>query len=405
MPARGKLRFGDGGVIRGTLDEELSPENLVALGSLLGEEGRAAVGWHGGPGAEMLAQAALSGITAAGGTGLTHSMQCAAQAAWLAERKEIPASLFVEQMGERLFLHLFGADGLPLGGQRERALEHALTLGEFRRTGAGRVGRIVRLEMGPSAYAADAARRAVFCPTPVRRLTAAVPGDSPADQAIRRVLHLLGWSVEHRWEPGIPAFAGGHGGFELEARDETGALLDPGQMLALTALIEMENGGGKLAVPSGATAAVDLVAAGYSAQVLRLERDGQKARELYRALPWLRDAAFAAARIAARIGVTGEKLEGLAARTPRFSAWKREVPLQSGRGQIMQALLRETGSRPDGGEGLRVRRGGGWVYLKPMARRPALRVLAEGPDMETAAELCDFFAGEAARLDQKLGEE
>ena len=71
----------------------------------------------------------------------------------------------------------------------------------------------------------------------------------------------------------------------------------------------------------------------------------------------------------------------------------------------MQALLRETGSRPDGGEGLRVRRGGGWVYLKPMARRPALRVLAEGPDMETAAELCDFFAGEAARRDQKLGEE
>lgn len=52
--------------------------------------------------------------------------------------------------------------------------------------------------------------------------------------------------------------------------------------MALTALIEMENGGGKLAVPSGATAAVDLVAAGYSAQVLRLERDGQKARELYR---------------------------------------------------------------------------------------------------------------------------
>ena len=173
----------------------------------------------------------------------------------------------------------------------------------------------------------------------------------------------------------------------------------------MTALIEMENGGGKLAVPSGATAAVDLVAAGYSAQVLRLERDGQKARELYRALPWLRDAAFAAARIAARMGVTGEKLEGLAARTPRFSAWKREVPLQSGRGQVMQALLRETGSRPDGGEGLRVRRGGGWVYLKPMVRRPALRVLAEGPDMETAAELCDFFAGEAARLDQKLGEE
>lgn len=401
-PARGKLSFGDGGVIRGSLEEELSPENLVALGSLLGEEGRAAVGWHGGPGAEMLAQAALSGITAAGGIGLTHPMQCAAQAAWLAEKKEIPISLFVEQMGERLFLHFFGRDGLPLGGPRERVLEHALAQGEFRRTSAQRVGQVVRLETGPAAYAADAARRAVFCPTPIRRLTAAVPGDTPADQAIRRALTLLGWSVEHRWEPGIPAFAGGHGGFVLEARDEAGALLDPGQMLALAALIEMENGGGKLAVPSGATAAVDLVATGYSAQVLRLERDGEAARTLYRALPWLRDGAFAAARIAARMGVTGEKLEALAARTPRFSAWKREVPLHSSRGQVMQALLRETGVRPDGGEGIRVRRGNGWVYLTPMARRAAVRVLAEGPDLETAAELCDFFAGETARLDRDL---
>ena len=150
------------------------------------------------------------------------------------------------------------------------------------------------------------------------------------------------------------------------------------------------------------TAAVDLVAAGYSAQVLRLERDGEAARTLYRALPWLRDGAFAAARIAARMGATGEKLEALAARTPRFSAWKREVPLHSSRGQVMQALLRETGVRPDGGEGIRVRRGNGWVYLTPMARRAAVRVLAEGPDLETAAELCDFFAGETARLDRDL---
>jgi len=404
VPARGKLFFGDGGVIRGSLGEELSPENLVALGSLLGEEGRAAVGWNGGPGAEMLAQAALSGVTAAGGVGLTHRMQCAAQAAWLAERKEIPVSLFIEQVGERMFLHFFGADGLPLGGAKERALEHALAQGEFRRAGAERVGRIVRMDTGPSAYATDAVRRAVFSPLPVRRMTAAVPGDTPADQAVRRVLTLMGWSVEHRWSPGIPAFAGGHGGFELEARDEAGALLDPGQMLALTALIEMENGAGKLAVPSGATAAVDLVAAGFNAQALRLERDGQEAREIYRALPWLRDAAFAAARIAARMGVTGEKLESLAARTPRFCAWKREVPLHGSRGQVMQALLRETGCKPDGSEGVRVRRGGGWVYLTPMARRPALRVLAEGPDLETAAELCDFFAVQAAKLDQNLRE-
>jgi mannose-1-phosphate guanylyltransferase/phosphomannomutase len=42
----------------------------------------------------------------------------------------------------------------------------------------------------------------------------------------------------------------------------------------------------------------------------------------------------------------------------------------------------------------------GWVYLVPLARRSALRVLAEGPDLELAAELCDHYARRVAALDR-----
>ena len=92
------------------------------------------------------------------------------------------------------------------------------------------------------------------------------------------------------------------------------------------------------------------------------------------------------------------------ARTPRFSAWRREVPILSDRGRVMQALARENAREPSG-EGLRMRTGNGWVYLTPMARRSALRIVAEGPDLELAAELCDFYAGRTAELDRALSEQ
>ena len=214
----------------------------------------------------------------------------------------------------------------------------------------------------------------------------------------------LGCQVEDRWRPGIPAFRASHGGFCLTAQDERGAILDSSQLLALVALIEMENGSGRLAVPSGASAAVDLVAAGYDGTVLRLDRDGKPARDLYAAQPWFWSAPSAAARICARMGVSGQKLDALISKTPRFSSWRREVPLSSDRGRVMEAMVREQG-RTCGGEGLRVHTGGGWVYLVPLARRSALRVVGEGPDLEIAAELCDFYAGRAAQLDRAISEQ
>ena len=153
-------------------------------------------------------------------------------------------------------------------------------------------------------------------------------------------------------------------------------------------------------MPDGASAAVDLVAAGYDGTVLRLDRDGAQARDLYAAQPWFWSAPSAAARICARMGVSGQKLEALMSKTPRFSSWKREVPLHGNRGLLMQTLAE--GKAAAGGEGVRIHTGNGWVYLVPLSRRPALRILAESPDLEVAAELCDFYAGRAAQLDREL---
>lgn len=395
----GPVRFGDGGVIRGVLGEDLGAETLLALGRALSGEGKVALGCFGGPGAQMLLRAAASGVTAGGGTALYHGMECAAQAAWLGESYQMPISLFIEQDGERIYLHLFDSWGLPLAQGRERKLEHALLQGGAARSGS-HIGSCERLSTGAGDYAKDAARRASLRRGSVRTVRVAVTGTTPADRAVRMVLEELGCQVTDQWRRGIPAFTASHGGMRLSARDESGALLSAQQLLAMVALVELENGGGRLAVPDEASAAVELIAAGFDKKVLRLGTGGEEARQLYRVLPWLRDAAFAAARLCARMGVTGERLEQLSGKTPRFSSWKREVPLGRDRGEVMRELALQAGKDALAGEGLRLRSRGGWVYLVPLARRSALKIVAEGPDLEMAAELCDFYAGQVAKLDR-----
>lgn len=399
---KGALRFGEEGVIQGVLGEDLGPESLVALGSALGAAGAVGLGCSDRPGARMLARAAVAGVAAAGGRPLTHGLECPVQGAWLARRQDLPVSLFVEEGdGGQVYLHLFDALGLPLERERQRRLEHTLARGDFFRARGDRVGRLERLEVTPEQVGEAVARQASLGHAPLRRVCAAVGKDTAEDRAVREALLALGCHLEEQWRPGIPAFFASHGGFRLMARDERGALLDSGQLLTLAVLIEMENGLGRAAVPQQATAAVELVAAGYSGTILRLGRDGGEARRLYAEQPWLWSAPSAAARICARMGTAAQSLETLVSKTPRFSAWKREVPLSANRGAVMEALARERGCTPQG-DGLRLRSGEGWVYLAPLARRSALRVVAEGPDLELAAELCDFYAHQAARLDRQM---
>lgn len=395
------LTFSDNGIIQGRLGENIGPEGLVAIGSVLGTMKSVALGHWGGMGARMLAQAAASGAAATGAAVLTHDLECAAQGAWLAQRHQFPISLFIQQEGNRIFLHFFGKDGLPLERFYQQKLEQALCLREFPRVSARRMGETERLPVTSASYCADAVHRARLGKGSLRTLTAAVPGDRPEERSLRRCLELLGCTVTDCWHRGIPAFGAEHGGTVLTAQDERGTLLEPEQLLPILCLIEMENGSGQVAVPDGASAACDLVTAGFSEQCLRLSRDGTKAKKLYASQPWLWDAAFAAVRIMSRMSLTGESLEHLAAKTPRFSIRKREVYLKEEQGRVMTELAREHNLSSDG-EGLRIRTGNGWVYLVPLIRRSSVRILAESPDMELAAELCDLYANRVLRAQRRI---
>ena len=403
--ASGGLRetpqFGESGVIRGRVGHTLTPGLLLQLGNLLGQAGPLCLGWSGGDGAAMLARAAGSGCAAAGSQVTLCDAPSPAAAAWLGACSGLESTLFVQQEGEEIFLHFFDRRGLPLPRSRQRTLEGGLLRGELTQVPAARVGRQELVSGTLAAYSADAARRCRLSSRPLPPLRAAVPGRHGADAPLAQALERIGCAVQDCWEPGIPAFETAHGGFYLLARDETGAHLEPAVLLAMTALIEWENGEGRVAVPAGAPALLEGLAEQEAGTLLRLGRDGAQAEACYEALPWLRDGVFAACRLCARLGLTGEGLTDLAARIPPLRLRRREVPLSSGRGVLVQALLAADGSLSSVGEGLRGTAGEGWVYLLPLARRSALRIVGEGPDMETASELCDFYAEKVRLLDKE----
>lgn len=394
---RGTAVFGDGGVIRGRADEDLGPEFLLTLGAALGAEGKVGLGASDGACARLLARAAGCGAAAAGGEVLAHDGPTPAAGAWLAQHYALSVSLFVEQDGDRIFLHFFDRHGLPLSRSRERRLEGAVLRGETRRVGPGQVGAWEHIDGVSAAYAREAARlcrgdQALLTPVAV-----SVPGQSPADRLLAGCLEELGCVVLPRQTPGVPGFSAEYGGLRLTAWDEEGSPLSSQQLLTLICILELEQGAGRVAVPAGAPEAVEAAAHSRGGAVLRLDRDGEAALELYRAQPWLRDAAFAACRICARMGRTGERLKTLAARTPPFVLLRREVPLHRGRGEIMQALA-QAGGQP-AGEGVRIHREEGVIWLSPMSRRPALRILVEAAGMEAAQELCAHCLDRIRALD------
>ena len=130
---------------------------------------------------------------------------------------------------------------------------------------AGRVGQWESVTGVRPAYAADAAKRSQVTQAPLRRLEVAVPGREPADGALAEALERLGCTVRREACPGVPAFRTGRGGFRLLAEDEEGEPLPPEQLLTIVALIEYEDGAGRVAVPDAAPAAIDALAAGYHA--------------------------------------------------------------------------------------------------------------------------------------------
>lgn len=204
---------------------------------------------------------------------------------------------------------------------------------------AGRVGPWRNVSGVSAAYAAEAAKVSRLDRQPITPVAVSVPGETPADRVLASALEELGCVVLRKRAPGVPGFAAEYGGLRLTAWDEEGRTVDSGALLTLVSLIELDRGGGRVAVPAGAPPPWRRWprAAGGRAPAGPGRAGGGGA---------LCGAALAPGRGVRRLphlcpaGTDGERLRTLVGRVPRFVRLQREVPLRRGRGRSCRAWPR-----------------------------------------------------------------
>ena len=396
---RSGLRFSGGGAIRGEAGVLITPEACFAIGSALGAEGRVGIGCDGAAAARLAARAVACGVSATGGFALELDCAFEAAAGYAADLYGLARTVFIREQKGELHLKVYGPRGLPIRREQERRIEAALSAGElYCATGAG-VGDMTVAAGTLEAYINAAANWGVPGDMPIP-FAVLVKGAGGANRALRRAFRQMGVpQAANGW--GVPVFETARGGTVLRAEDEEGHLLEPEQLLAILVLLDLEAGAKTIAVPYAAPVALDTLAAGFGATLLRLGRDPDASEHYYR-LPYLRDAVFAACRLVGAMAASGESLYSISQRAPAFRTARRELTVTGDRAALMQALAKDM-REPEAEliEGLRLPVASGWAHISPSAGRPVLKVRAESTNMEAAEEICLDFVRRLEMLDQK----
>ena len=370
------------------------------MGASLGEgNGPVSVGWAGGTEAENLADVLLCGIRSAGGAAIRHDGGCESAAVWLAQTGNYPRSVFVRINDNTVFLRCLSENGLPFSRAQERKLEGALLRGEQHYI--SKAGPLQTISGIGSRYAKAAATEAFSTVSSFRPFPVAAEGDPSCTQLLSEALSYLGCPIQSP-QAGIPIFHLSHGGLRLSAVDESGRFLSPWHMVTLLSQIAFRQGHRAIAVPPEASCGVEQAAEAFQAQVLRLGRDGAAAEQLYIRQHFLRDALFGTLHLCAYLGACRTSLSAVAAQLPPIYTQLREIPLRGNRGAIMEHLSKSNGVMQQKGteSGLHFHLRSGHVYLAPLTRRAAIRIIGEGQSTEIASELCDLFTEKIKKADQ-----
>lgn len=391
-PGPGGLGFGDDGIIRGVIGGDLGPELLMDLGSALAEPGQVAIGWCGGAGAEALALAASAGVTVSGAWVIDHDGISPAAASWMTEYYGLPGSLFLEQQDSQLNLYCFGPEGQCFSREKQRKLESALLRRSLRRPPAERMGGRREIASINESYLATAIQAAGAAGSYAVTATVAQGEGSPA--LLESGLEWLGCQTNPRQAEGNPSFASQRGGMELLVWTEERKKLSREEVLLLTCLALLESGEKRILLPPDAPVAAELLARGCGGQVERSNQGIWVGKQRC-----LNDALFAACLIVRQMQRTGETLTQMTQRLPGCQVQKRVIPLNSSRGAVMGALAKRFPDARRMENGMRVDLEHGSVWVSPTGDQEALRVTAEGKQMEIAQELCDFFTEQAKQWD------
>lgn len=392
------LSFTKPGVISGALGTAVTADACLRLGEAASDFTRVGIGWSGGEAARVMAEAFGCGVCAAGGELIQHDGDFLSCASYAGRVFDLPLTVFFEESGDEISISFFGKNGGKTTRDTERKLEAALM--EPHRAPSRRTGRASTVMGLTDAYVCAAAGQACVNIDNSGSLIAAVTGRGPENRALKNALLMLGCSVTDK-KNGLPVLEVTNGGFSLTVTDEEGYRLSDDQLKVIAAFIELSHGVKALAVQYDAPNAIDGLAGGFNAEILRVGRDGQRAEILLSEQMVMQHGVFMGARLSAWLKSHGEKLCDLRKRMPKFSSAAKEIPLKGSRGAVMRLMASScSGMASEISSGLRLETDRGYIYISPLRERSALKIRTESYNEETAEELCAEFERRTRELDK-----
>jgi len=345
-----------------------------------------------------LASSLASGVSASGGAVLQHDSHFPSLTAFISDILDLNISVHIEQSGVLAKLTLFDQYGLPIDRYLAKQLENEILRGELNRVSPLKSGPADKTSGLLHAYIAEAAR-GVHC----NGIFVAVTSAGEMGFILKEALRRCGCKLRTA-RLGIPAFELSVDGLQLMLADENGIRYTYPQSLCITAMCAIEEGAKELAASYNAPAALDDLAAEYGIKLLRVGRDGVKAKELYYRQRYMRDGIFAAAKVTEYMAKNNLSLSKIAAMAPKFAILSKEISLKNNKAKVMHSVCDSfEGNSRELFEGMKTCVDGAWVHITPSVIKESLRISVEGASEEIAEELCAEYAKRIAGFDRDLG--
>jgi phosphomannomutase len=202
-------------------------------------------------------------------------------------------------------------------------------------------------------------------------------------------------------------FAQDPDGDRLAVCDETGAILDNDEVLALVVDAALSRRAGPLVVNLTTSSVIDDLATRYGAAVhrtpvgeanvvetmqavgARIGGEGSNGGIIFPAVHYCRDSYTGMALLLDRMQSTGQTISQLASRLPKYHRKSGKVAFEHGRlGAVMQALERSfPGAQCDRSDGLKLSVEDGWIHVRASNTEPILRLAAEARDRDRLESL------------------
>ncbi|MCL2081712.1 MAG: sugar phosphate nucleotidyltransferase [Oscillospiraceae bacterium] len=383
------------GRIQGLSYTDISPDFCLRVGLAAGTAARddAALSWHGGQAAKVLAGAIEVGLAAAGTRPLITDAQTPGCAGFCGGLYRIPLTIFINQKGSGITIYFFEKDGMPIRRELERKIESNVLRGDVQLADWQKIPDSKKTSGLPGLYAHTASKPPGWASAAAPPLDFSVPGTGQAPEILRMALTQAGCAA--------------NGGVLLQI-DDDGLMLELDgkikmpRLIAMMALAEALCGSQELALPCDAPASAEVTAREHGVRsVKRIGRDGQDARTLLASQAYMHDPICLAVRLSyalRKLGLTAGQLES---KLPNFHFAEREILLDKDRGQVMRELLEQV-DHAELYEGFHTKTSNGWVRVSPLADRSALSIAAEGMSQEAAQEICVEFEKKAHAADLKI---